>query len=158
MGQVNAPAPAKDRHRVELRTLLLTAAVTLLNAFGNLSLTWGMKHFPQAVGLSPAPYLEAFLNPFVLAGTIMLIFWLLTRMTLMSWADLSFVVPMSSFAYVLAAVLGKIFLHETVSVRRWFGTVLIFAGSALVGATSQRTNTERTAVNESNCEMDRWAA
>lgn len=138
MASITAPVVESCAGGLELRTILLTLAVTVLNSFGNLSLTWGMKHFPQAVGIAPLLYLEAFLNPFVALGVIMLILWLLTRMALMSWADLSFVVPLSSFGYVLAAVLGKVFLHEEVSGRRWLGTILIFAGSALVGATGQR--------------------
>jgi drug/metabolite transporter (DMT)-like permease len=117
-----------------------------------------MKHLPQPVGLTPLPYIEAFLNPFVALGVVLLILWLLTRMALMSWADLSFVVPLTAFGYVLAAVLGKVFLHEMVSSRRWFGTILIFAGSVLVGATTQRTNTaERTDVSPRS-DMERCAA
>jgi uncharacterized membrane protein len=141
-----------------LRTIVLTIAVTLLNSCGNLSLTWGMKHFSQMVGLSPLPYLKAFLNPFVALGVVLLILWLLTRMALMSWADLSFVVPLSSFGYVLAAVLGKVFLHENVSGGRWWGTGLIFAGSALVGSTTQRTNTARGGEAAQSGRSDRYAA
>jgi uncharacterized membrane protein len=131
---------ARAARHIELRTVLLTFAVTILNAFGNLSLTWGMKHFHEAVGLNPIVYIQAFLNPFVALGVAMLILWLLTRMALMSWADLSFMLPLSSFGYVLAAVLGKVFLHENVTPRHWAGTLLIFAGSFLVGSTHQRTD------------------
>jgi drug/metabolite transporter (DMT)-like permease len=35
--------------------------------------------------------------------------------------------------------LGKVFLHETVTLQRWLGTLLIFAGAALVGSTSPDT-------------------
>lgn len=145
MGSVTVPVVGNYARDVQLRTVVLTIGVTVLGSFGNLSLTWGMKHFERPVGLNPLTYVEAFLNPFVALGIILLIGWLLTRMALMSWADLSFLVPLSSFGYVLAAVLGKVFLHESVSGRRWLGTVLIFAGSALVGTTAERTSTDRYA-------------
>lgn len=155
MPTLTAPAAESCARGVEFRTIVLTVAVTFLNSFGNLSLTWGMKHFSQPVGLTPLPYLEALLNPFVALGVVLLILWLLTRMALMSWADLSFVVPLSSFGYVLAAVLGKMFLHETVSSRRWWGTALIFAGSVLVGSTTQRSNTVQ---RETSRQLNRYAS
>jgi drug/metabolite transporter (DMT)-like permease len=36
-------------------------------------------------------------------------------------------------------VLGKVFLHETVSRQRWLGALLIFAGASLVGSTPRNT-------------------
>lgn len=110
-----------------------------LNAVGNLSLAWGMRHTDAIVGVNPLDYLHAMANPFVLAGIILLVFWLLTRMALLSWADLSFVVPMTSVGYVLSAILGVWFLAEIVTPVHWLGTLLIFTGTTLVGSTRQRT-------------------
>jgi drug/metabolite transporter (DMT)-like permease len=119
---------------------LLVVVVTLLNAFGNLSLAWGMKHALVRVGLAPSGYLRDMLNPFVALGIALLILWLLTRMALLSWADLSFVLPVTAFGYFLAAVLGKVFLQEVITPAQWLGTCLIFAGIALVGGTRQKTS------------------
>ena len=119
-----------------MQTFLLVVAVVLLNAFGNLLLTWGLRHVADSLGLNPVHYLRAMINPFVAAGIAMLILWLLTRMTLMSWADLSFVLPVTSIGYVFATLLGFLVLHEDVSIERWIGTLLIFAGAVLVGATA----------------------
>jgi drug/metabolite transporter (DMT)-like permease len=110
-----------------------------LKAAGNLSLAWGMKHFPQTMSANPLPFLQAMLNPFVAAGILALILALLTRMALLSLADLSFVLPVTAVGYVLAAFLGKIFLHELVTPQRWLGTILIFAGASLVGSTPRST-------------------
>jgi len=38
-------------------------------------------------------YVAAMLNPYVALGMTLLIVWLLTRMALTEWADLSFVLP-----------------------------------------------------------------
>jgi uncharacterized membrane protein len=81
------------------------------------------------------------LNPFVALGVVALILALLTRMALFSLADLSFVLPVTAVGYVIAVFLGKVFLHETVTHQRWLGTLLIFAGAALVGSTSRNTTT-----------------
>jgi threonine/homoserine efflux transporter RhtA len=120
------------------KILLLTFAVTALHEAGNLSLAWGLKHV-SSVALNPVAYIAAMLNPFVAAGIVFLTLWLLTRMALMSWADLSFALPLMAVGYVLAAVLGHFVLHENVNTAQWWGVILIFAGSALVGATPHQT-------------------
>lgn len=119
------------------RTFLVVVAVILLNVFGNLTLTWGLRHVTQRLGANPVDYVHAMLNPFVAAGIGMLILWLLTRMALMSWADLSFVLPVTAVGYVLNEALAHAILHEAVSFQRWLGTLLIFAGALLVGSTNR---------------------
>jgi len=75
------------------------------------------------------------LNPFVAVGISMLILALLTRLALLSLADLSFVLPLTATGYILSALLGKMFLNEQVSLNQWLGTLLIFLGVVLVGTT-----------------------
>ena len=124
----------------KLKIFVLIAAIIFFNAVGNLSLAWGMKHVAEAVALNPLVYIRAMLNPYVALGIILLCFWLLTRMALLSWADLSFVLPITGVGYVLAAVLGTMFLNESITGIHWAGTLLIFLGTAMVGSTSQRTS------------------
>jgi len=128
------------RRGSKLKTLALVLAVIFLNAIGNLSLAWGMRHVSEAVSLNPSAYLRAMLNPFVALGIALLILWLLTRMALLSWADLSFVLPLTGVGYVLAAFLGWRFLNEVVAPAHWTGTILIFVGTAMVGTTKQQTH------------------
>lgn len=113
--------------------------MVLFNAIGNLALAWGMKHDTKAVSFNPLGYLRAMLHPFVALGIALLILWLLTRMALLSWADLSFVLPLTGVGYVLAAVLGRMFLNESVTPAHWVGILLIFAGTAMVGSTNHQT-------------------
>jgi drug/metabolite transporter (DMT)-like permease len=126
-----------------LRTCLALLFFIALKAAGNLSLAWGMKH-TEAVSTNPMLYLKAMLDLFVAGGVVMLILALLTRMVLFSLADLSFILPVTAVGYVLAAFLGKFFLHETVTAQRWLGTALICAGAALVGSTSLSTTSLST--------------
>ncbi len=125
------------------RTFFLLLIVVCLNAFGNLSLAWGMRHVSIVLGLNPADYVRVMVNPFVAMGIVMLILWLLTRMALLSWADLSFVLPLTSVGYVLAAFLGVWFLSETVTPIHWLGTLLIFIGTTMVAATKPKTTGAR---------------
>ncbi len=123
------------------RTYLLLLIFVALRAFGNLALAWGTKHSPQPLSIYPIPYLQAMLDPFAALGILMLISSLFTRIALFSVADLSFVLPVTAVGYVLATLLGKLFLAEPVSGERWLGTALIFAGAALVGSTPRNTTT-----------------
>jgi drug/metabolite transporter (DMT)-like permease len=122
-----------------LKTYFVLVFFLLLKAAGNSSMAWGMKQVPERMSMNPALYLRAMLNPFVAMGIAALILALLTRMALLSLADLSFVLPVTALGYVIAVFLGRVFLHETVTGQRWLGTALIFAGAILVGSTSRNT-------------------
>lgn len=125
-----------------LRTYSVLLLFIALKAAGNLSLAWGMQHLERNVSANPLYYVRAIFDPFVALGIVMLIVALLTRMVLLSLADLSFVLPVTAVGYVLAALLGKVVLHEVVTTQRWMGTILIFAGAALVSSTTQKTTGE----------------
>jgi drug/metabolite transporter (DMT)-like permease len=122
-----------------LKTYFVLLFFLALKAAGNSWMAWGMKQVPERMSMNPALYLRAMLNPFVAMGIAALILALLTRMALLSLADLSFVLPVTAIGYVIAVFIGKAFLHETVTHQRWLGTLLIFAGAVLVGSTSRNT-------------------
>jgi drug/metabolite transporter (DMT)-like permease len=133
------PGPPAGR---SARIFGLTGLVILLNVFGNLCLKWGVTHIPEALGINPLHYLRAMVNPFVALGIALLILWLLTRMVLLSWADLTLVLPLTAVGYVMNALMDEPLLHETISPRRWAGTLCIFAGVVLVG-TALRAETKK---------------
>lgn len=122
-----------------LKTWSVLLFFLALKAAGNSWMALGMKQVPERMSTNPALYLHAMLNPFVAMGIVALILALLTRMALLSLADLSYVLPVTAIGYVIAVFLGKVFLHETVSSQRWMGTLLIFGGALLVGTTSRNT-------------------
>ena len=128
----------RDLRPAVLRTYSVLLLFIALKAVGNLSLAWGMKHLPAA-GANPMSYIRAMLDPFVALGVVSLIVALLTRMVLLSLADLSFVLPVTAVGYVIAAFLGKNVLNEVVTGRRWLGTIFIFIGAVLVGSTGEKS-------------------
>lgn len=129
---------AKSRS-LRLKTQIFSVIVVLSNALGNFALTWGLRHRAEPLTLSPVSYIQAIFSPYVALGVSLLILWLLSRMAFLSWADLSYVLPVTSMGYVLSAFIGRFFLGEQISWQRWLGTSLIIAGTVLVGLTTPRT-------------------
>jgi drug/metabolite transporter (DMT)-like permease len=87
----------------------------------------------------PLQYITVLFRPWVSAGVLLLILWMLSRMALLSWADLSYVLPVTSIGYVLVAVAGRVLLHEQITMQRWAGIFLIMSGVALVSGGAPRT-------------------
>lgn len=112
------------RRKLGPKTAVVTVIVILSNVVGNLFLTFGMR---SEAGI---------LSPWILFGVLLLALWTLARMALLSWADLTFVLPVTAIGYPLSVAVGKIFLNEQVTASRWMGTALILAGAVLVGLTT----------------------
>ena len=120
----------KPDARLKWKTRVFAVIVVLSNALGNFFLDRGMR---GRVTTTPFEYLTVLLTPWVMLGISLLILWLLSRMALLSWADLSYVLPVTSLGYVASALIGRFFLDEQISPQRWAGTLLIVAGTILVG-------------------------
>jgi uncharacterized membrane protein len=138
--QVTSGAPTQVRVPVlHVKTVVLTLVLIFANVIGNFSLTWGMRKNGPGVLKSPLGYITALFDPWVALGVALLLLWMLSQMALLSWADLSYVLPVTSAGYVLAAIAGRLFLQEQISVGRWTGISLIMAGVVLVGRTAHST-------------------
>ena len=129
---------SEDR-RLRIKTWICASIVVLCNVWGNFFLKRGIP----ADLPTPLSYITALFEPWAALGVALLIVWLISRMTLLSWADLSYVLPVTSIGYVLVALAGKVFLHEQVTEKRWAGILLIVLGVALVSSrTSPQTERE----------------
>ena len=120
---------------MKLRVWLLTIVVVLANVGGNVILKAAMLEVPPQAGP-----IAAILQPVAFLGLGVLTAWMLLRMYLLGLADLSYVVPVSAFGYVLSAIAGAFYFHEHVPVQGWIGTVAIMIGAALTGLTEHRTH------------------
>jgi drug/metabolite transporter (DMT)-like permease len=125
--------------RIRFKTRVFTLIVVLSGAIGNALLALGLRHRNHRLGASPLDYVTAIFDPWVAAGVVLLIVWLLSRMTLLSWADLSYVLPVTAAGYVVSAILGRSMLGEHISWERWCGTLLIAAGIGFVAPSSPQT-------------------
>jgi drug/metabolite transporter (DMT)-like permease len=120
------------------KTRLFAVLTILTNVAGNSALTKGMQQLGD-IGNSPFALIAALFHPWVAIGVVLLIVWTLTQMALLSWADLSYVLPVTATSYVLAAFAGRLLLGEDISAARWIGIVLVSAGVMLVGRTEAST-------------------
>jgi uncharacterized membrane protein len=143
----SAAEPVRQQSAVKAKTRLFTAIVVLTNVAGNSALTKGMQQIGDP-GNSPLALIGALFHPWVAIGVALLIAWTLSHMALLSWADLSYVLPVTSIAYVCTALAGKWLLGEMISAKRWAGIVLITAGVTLVGIASPPSTVPACTVDE----------
>ena len=118
------------------RKYLVLAGITVFSTAGDSLLARGMKDLGNVnVSLhNLSALLLAVLNPWVTAGILLLLAFFSCYMSALSWADLTYVLPATSLAYVLVALVGHFRLHEEISPTRWLGIALIAAGVGFVAA------------------------
>ena len=128
--------------RLRIKTLVMVLAMVVCANAGDLLLKRGMTEI-GAVGISASALSRAFwmtvTSGTIWLGIIFLIGFMVIYMTVLSWADYSYVMPAGAFGYAILTLLAVIFLHESVSPKRWVGVVLICVGVLLVGQTKPRT-------------------
>ena len=118
---------------------LLVAVLT--NSFGNLLLALAMDRLPSFAATPLPHYLYLVLvDPYLLLGTALSAAYMVAQLSLLSWADLSFVVPVMASSYGVTALLSEFILGERVETERWVGVVLISVGVALVARTPAATS------------------
>lgn len=131
-----------SERRLRIKTLIMVLAMVVCANVGDLLLKRGMSQV-GAVQLTASGLAQAFrftvTNGTIWAGIFFLTGFMVSYTTVVSWADYSYVKPASAFGYALLTLLAVVFLHESVSPRRWVGVVLICAGVLLVGQTKPRT-------------------
>jgi drug/metabolite transporter (DMT)-like permease len=125
---------AKDRRRI----YLLAAGVVMSEAAGNGLLSVGLRS-ANLLSFSPLAYLREFANLAVLIGISALICRYILQLALLSWADLTYAMPVTSVSYGVIATIGVLVLGERVSITHWLGIALIIAGVVVVGRTQPLT-------------------
>lgn len=118
---------------------LFIAVVVLTNTIGTVFLGIGMAEMPQFGSTTLLAYtLDFLMNPWILPGIALLAVWMLAQISMYSWADLSYVLPVTASSYVFIAILSKFVLDEHISPARWVGIVLIAFGVVFVSETPAR--------------------
>jgi len=123
-----------------LRNRATITFIVITNSVGNLLLALGTRKLPAFDPAALLPYFGvALLNGWILAGVAVLAVSMYAQLSMLTWSDLSYVVPMTASGYILTAILGQLFLSEGVSFVRWAGIALISFGVLLVAETGPRT-------------------
>ncbi len=133
---------------LRIKTLGLILLQVAFASVGELLLGIGMKKIGAVTDWSPLALGRTFIQT-ITSGTIWMgIFALLLffacYLLVLSWADLSYIKPVSAIGYAVIAFLGYAVLHEQVTPLRWFGVSLICVGVALAGQTEVRTTQVET--------------
>src|SRR5215831_16198337 len=101
--------------RLRWKTWVCAVIVVLSNVFGNFFMKRGIPGPLE----SPLDYITVLFRPYVALGVGLMILWTLSRMALLSWADLSYVLPVTAIGYALVAIVGRVLLDEQISAKRW---------------------------------------
>jgi drug/metabolite transporter (DMT)-like permease len=134
--------PARVPARVKAKTFILLGFMIVIGPLGNVFLREGMRnlgplHWTSAALLGTA--VGALGSWAVWAGILSRILFLVAYLLVLSWADYSYVTPVSSVSYAVVVLMGALILGEAVPLERWAGVALICLGVALVGSTSPST-------------------
>jgi uncharacterized membrane protein len=132
-----------NERKLRMKTLVMVFVMVVCATTGDSLLKRGMTGVGP-VSLTQAGLIQAF-RLAMSSGTIwfailFLCGFMLSNMTVLSWADYSYVMPASAMGYAAVTFVGMAMLGETVSSRRWMGVALICAGVFLVGQTKPRTS------------------
>jgi uncharacterized membrane protein len=132
-----------------LKTLVMVFVMMVCATTGDSLLKHGMTQIGP-VSLNHAGLFEAFrlamTNATIWYAILFLVGFMLSNMTVLSWADYSYVMPASAIGYAAVTFVGMALLGETVSPRRWIGVALICVGVFLVGQTKPSTSAVAEAV------------
>ena len=118
-----------------MKTFLLLAMLIVFSSLGEILSARGMKQI-GAVSFRPRLLLRTiprlFTNGNLIAGVACLAFSFFSFLSLLSYADLSFVVPLTAMGYITNTIGAKFLLHEKISQARWWGTLLVTFGVAII--------------------------
>ena len=138
---ITATTPAA---RFRLKNRIFIALVVISNTVGTVLLGYGMSQMPDFAPHVALSYIGLFLtNPWIVFGVLLLMVWMAAQLSMFTWADLSYVLPVTASYYILTALLSRFFLGERISVTRWAGIAVISLGVMLVAETPPGTERGR---------------
>ena len=116
--------------------LLFFALIVLAGTGGELCVSRAMKQIGEVHDFRPAAVAQVFWRALRLKwlwiGIGMMTVAFFSLLAILSFENVSFVVPVSALGYVAGALGGRFFLGESVNWRRWVGILLVCAGVTLV--------------------------
>lgn len=119
------------------RIWLAVILMVLVDSSGALCISKGMKQVGEISTLQPRKLWGIVLhrilpNHMLWLGFLLQASTFFLFLTLLSWANLSVVVPMAAIGYLVSILGAKLFLKENITKERWIGTLFICVGVILV--------------------------
>jgi drug/metabolite transporter (DMT)-like permease len=119
-----------------MRTIVFIAIVVLSSTAGDLAVSHAMKRIGDIETLHPVTIFRvvtrAFRMGWMWIGIGLMALGFFSLLAVLSWADVSIVVPATALSYVAAAVGAKYLLREHIAPVRWAGVLLVCLGVALL--------------------------
>jgi drug/metabolite transporter (DMT)-like permease len=119
-----------------MRVWLLLGVVVLAGTAGEVAVTRAMKCIGEVHQFHPRALLRVFNRVLRIGwmwlGLALLAVAFFSLLAVLSWENVSFVVPITALSYVVGALMAKIFLGEKVDSLRWMGLLLVVVGVVLV--------------------------
>jgi drug/metabolite transporter (DMT)-like permease len=119
-----------------MRTVLCLTIVVFAGTCGDLLLTHAIRSVGEMKSVHPLSVLpvivSAFNQPSMWTALCLEALAFFSFLAVLSWANVSLVVPASALSYAAGAIGAKVFLRETLSPIRWTGVLLISCGVACV--------------------------
>lgn len=145
---------------MNLKTAVVLTVAMLAVSVGEMNLSRGMKELGEVSMRSAGDAFRlvtvVFRNRHVALSVVLLSVYFYSFASMLSWADLSFVLPLTSISFILGTLLAKFCLNENVTPTRWLGTVIICVGVALVASGEAKTKQKdhSTAVTAGPAKME----
>lgn len=133
-----------------MKTFIVIFLATLSAAVGEALLSYGMRSSGQVDLTRLSQWVDLILsvvrNHYVLLGVVFLAVFFFLYLAALSWADLSFVLPLTAMSFFFAALLAKFILREDVTWLRWVGTIIIIIGIAIVSLDYRQKSSDNNVV------------
>jgi len=114
-----------------MKTFLLLCSLVVGSSLGEILSAKGMRKV-GAVSFRPKALIGAIgrmvRSPYLFCGVACLAVAFFSFISLLSYADLSFVVPLTAVSYITNTLGARFFLKERISKARWMGTLLVTLG------------------------------
>lgn len=118
------------------RTALFIGIIVIAGQLGDMSLSVGMKAVGEVKRFTP-------INVMRFLGRALRVKWLwigiglmtvafFSLLALLSWANVSLVVPATAASYAVGAMGAQFLLGEHVNRKRWVGVIIVCIGVSLV--------------------------
>ena len=121
---------------MKLHEPFLLAIIVFVGTGGELAVTRAMKDIGEVHDFSPRNLVRVLVRAFSAGwmwfGVLLMAIAFFALLAMLSWENVSFVIPVTALSYVAGALGGKVLLGERVTPMRWLGVLLVCLGVALV--------------------------
>jgi drug/metabolite transporter (DMT)-like permease len=119
-----------------MREFLLLTLLVVSGTGGELCVSHAMKKIGEVHDFRPLALLKFILRAlrvgWMWLGVAMMALAFFSLLAMLSFENVSFVVPVTALSYAAGALGAAIFLHERINTQRWVGVVIVCVGVTIV--------------------------